>query len=48
MIWFLFFIIHGILGNNGNMVLKELGEKEYFLIKGKKSRTLELLNIYNS
>lgn len=35
MIW-LFFVIHGILASNDNMILKDLGEKEYFLIKGKK------------
>lgn len=36
MIWLLFFVIDIILANNGNMILKHLGEKEYSLIKGKK------------
>ncbi|CAL1674791.1 unnamed protein product [Lasius platythorax] len=37
MIWLLFFVIHGILATNGNMILRDLGEKEYFLIKAKSS-----------
>lgn len=36
MIWLLFLFIHEILANNGNTILKNLGEKEYSLIKGKK------------
>lgn len=36
MIWFLFLFIYGILANNGNTILRDLGEKEYSLIKGKK------------
>lgn len=37
MIWLLFVVIHEILANNGNMILRDLGEKEYFLIKAKSS-----------
>jgi len=36
MIWLLLFVIHEILASSGNMVLRNLGEKEYSLIKGKK------------
>lgn len=39
MIWFLIFIIHEISASNGNMILKDLGEKEYSLIKGKKLKS---------
>jgi len=35
MIWLLFFALYGILGNNGNTISRDLGEKEYSLIKGK-------------
>lgn len=37
MIWLLFLFIHEILANNGNTILKNLGEKEYSLIKAKSS-----------
>lgn len=36
MIWLLFFVIHEMSASNGNMILRDLGEKEYSLIKGKK------------
>lgn len=35
-IWLLFFVIHMVSTNTGNLVLRDLGEKEYSLIKGKK------------
>ncbi|XP_011161083.1 uncharacterized protein LOC105196709 isoform X2 [Solenopsis invicta] len=37
MIWLLFFLIHEISASNGNVILRELGEKEYTLIKAKSS-----------
>lgn len=37
MLWLLLCIIDGISANNGNIVLKELGQKEYSLIKAKSS-----------
>ncbi|XP_020299625.1 uncharacterized protein LOC109863648 isoform X2 [Pseudomyrmex gracilis] len=37
MIWLLFFVIDIILADNGNMILRHLGEKEYSLIKEKAS-----------
>jgi len=38
MIWLLFFALYGILADNkgGNRILRDLGEKEYSLIKGKR------------
>lgn len=37
MIWFLLFVIPEISTGNGNMILRDLGEKEYSLIKAKSS-----------
>lgn len=37
MIWFLLFVLHGILAKDGNTILRDLGEKEYSLIKARSS-----------
>lgn len=40
MIWLLLLVIYEVSANKGNIILRDLGEKEYSLVKGKKFKSI--------